>query len=120
LQCQEVVVHGDEVLLARTLANLVENGIRFNQPGGEVHIKIETLPNWAVIYVEDNGVGIPPKEQAHIFERFYRVEHSSRWHQGGHGLGLAITAHIIRLHGGSIQVESRLGSGSTFTIRLPL
>jgi len=121
LDCStDVVVHGDEVLLARALANLVENGIRYNRTGGKVCIRIENTQNWALIHVEDDGVGIPQEEQANIFERFYRVEHTSRLSKGGHGLGLAITSHIIRLHGGFIQVESLPGLGSTFTIHLPL
>lgn len=115
-----VVVPGDEILLARALTNLVENGIHFNRPGGKVQISIKAVPNWAEIRVEDDGVGISPEEQARIFERFYRVRSSSTQHQGGFGLGLTITAHIVQLHNGTIQVESKLGCGTTFAVHLPL
>ncbi len=115
-----LTVRGDETLLRRVFYNLIENGIRYNRPGGEVVVTIRQEGVWAVVVVADTGMGISAEEQAHIFERFYRIDRSRARHKGGAGLGLAITAHIIQLHGGTIQVESTPGMGSIFTMRLPL
>lgn len=119
LSGEELVVRGDSVLLGLVFSNLIENGIRYNRPGGLVAVTARRVADNAVIRVEDTGVGIAPEEQAHIFERFYRVDQSRVWHRGGSGLGLSIAAHIIHLHGGRIQLESSGGGGSTFTISLP-
>lgn len=113
------VLAGDAILLARALSNLVENGIRYNQPGGFVRIKAEEEDECVVITVVDNGIGIPDEELEQIFERFYRVDHSRSRASGGTGLGLAITEHIIDLHQGLIDVQSKVGDGTTFTVRLP-
>lgn len=116
----EVPVYGDGPLLARAFANLVENGIRYNRPDGEVVVTISDDDDWAVVTIADTGIGIPAEEQVHIFDRFYRVDRSRTWHHGGAGLGLSIAAHVVQQHGGQIQVESTPGLGSTFTVRLPL
>ncbi len=116
---QELILYGNEPLLARALSNLVENGIHYNRPAGEVNVILSQEGAWAVIKVADTGIGIPPEEQRHIFERFYRADRSRSRHKGA-GLGLSIVAHIVHLHAGTIQVESTPGVGSTFTMRLPL
>ena len=116
----EVALQADAPLLARAISNLIENGIRYNRPGGSVTITVQREVNEIVVRVADTGIGIPPEEQAHIFERFYRIDRSRARHTGGAGLGLSIAAHIIQLHGGAIQVESTPGAGSTFTVQLPL
>jgi signal transduction histidine kinase len=116
----DLSVRGDEALLSRVFHNVVENGIRYNRPGGTVAIAIRRQDTWAVVTVADSGIGIPPEDQPQIFERFYRVDRSRARHTGGLGLGLAIAADVVRRHGGTICVESTLGVGSTFTIRLPL
>jgi signal transduction histidine kinase len=74
----------------------------------------------AVVAIKDTGVGIPPEDMPFIFERFYRVDKSRSRTEGGTGLGLAISRHIAEAHGGKIEVESQVGSGSTFSVWLPL
>lgn len=117
---------GDEVglpacmpLLARAVSNLIENGIRYNRPGGSVMISVQRQEDWILISVSDTGIGIPSEELPHIFERFYRVDQSRAQHKGGAGLGLSIAAHIVQLHRGHIEPTSTPGVGSTFTIWLP-
>ena len=116
----EVVVLGNEALLARVFSNLIENGIYYNHPGGEVVVSIGPKDGWAVVTVRDTGIGIPLEQQGHIFDRFYRVDASRSRHKGGAGLGLSIVSAIIHQHGGQVQVESAPGMGSTFTVLLPL
>lgn len=116
---EEVVLPADAPLLARAISNLIENGIRYNHPGGSVTVGARRVLNEVVIKVKDTGIGIPPDELSHIFERFYRVDRSRSRHRGGSGLGLSITAHIVQLHNGRMQAESTPGEGSSFTIWLP-
>lgn len=115
----DIVVQGDSTLLARVFSNLVENGIHYNRPGGRVTLRLEEKGPLAVVRISDNGIGIPPEKQAHIFERFYRVDHSPTCRLGGTGLGLSIVAAIVQQHGGQVQVESEPGEGSIFAIILP-
>lgn len=116
----EPVILADAPLLARAVSNLVENGIRYNRPGGSVTVTAHSEEKGLIVRVQDTGIGIPPEELPHVFERFYRVDRSRDRHRGGTGLGLAIAAHVVHLHGGWIEAESTPGVGSTFTIRLPL
>lgn len=116
----EVIIPGDEPLLAGVFSNLIENGIHYNHPGGEVVITIDRKDDRAVVTVADTGIGIPSEEQAHIFERFYRVDSSRARHRGGAGLGLSIVFAIVQQHGGQVHVESIPAVGSTFTVLLPL
>jgi signal transduction histidine kinase len=107
-------------LFARAVSNLIENGVRYNQPGGSVDIILRLKASNALINIKDTGVGIPAEDLPYIFDRFYRLDRSRSRHKGGAGLGLSITAHIVRLHGGQIEVKSSPGRGSTFSIRLPI
>ena len=116
----ELVVHGDGSLLARTFSNLVENAIHYNRPGGKVAVNIHCKGSWAVIAIADTGVGIAQEYLPHVFDRFYRVDSSRARHKGGAGLGLSIVAAIVQRHGGHVQVESIPGTGSVFTVLLPL
>lgn len=115
----EPVVRGDGILLARAFSNLIENGIRYNRPGGLVEIAVSEASNQAVVAIADNGLGIPADQQAHVFDRFYRLDLSRSRQQGGAGLGLSIVAHIVQLHNGRITLQSSPGTGSTFTLYLP-
>ncbi len=116
----ELVVHGDGSLLARTFSNLVENAIHYNRPGGRVAVNIHRKDFWAVIAIADTGVGIVQENLPHVFDRFYRVDSSRARHKGGAGLGLSIVATIVQRHGGHVQVESIPGTGSIFTVLIPL
>jgi len=112
-------IRGDPVLLQRALSNLIENGILYNHPGGYVEISCRNEGKHVVIEVRDNGMGIDEKDQAHIFERFYRGKEVHANNHNGKGLGLAITDHIIRLHQGHIEIDSRQGVGSRLRVLLP-
>lgn len=118
----QVLVCGDNDRMKQVLVNLVSNAIKYTPTGGEVVVGLGKLKNQARITVTDNGPGIPPEDLPHIFERFYRGEKSrTRQHDGkGFGLGLSIAYWIVRNHGGTIEVDSHLGQGTTFCIWLPL
>jgi len=85
-----------------------------------VQLRLFTQSRWAVIQVSDSGVGIPPADFSHIFERFYRVDTKRSRQVGGFGLGLPIALQLIEAHGGQISVTSAVGQGSTFQIELPV
>lgn len=116
----EVTVRGDGILLRRAISNLIENGIHYNRPGGNIRIDLEQREKWVNLRVADTGSGIPRENLDRIFDRFFRGDPSRSRRKGGAGLGLSIAFHIIQLHGGQIQVESEPGFGSTFTVILPL
>ncbi len=116
----DIVVHGNEQLLARAFSNLIENGIYYNHPGGEVVVQSDHKENWVIVTVSDTGIGISEEQRAYIFDRFYRVDKSRSRHKGGAGLGLAIVETTIQRHGGSVHVTSTPGEGSIFTVLLPL
>jgi signal transduction histidine kinase len=106
----------DLSLLAR---NLLENAVQYTRPGGTIDVWVGAENGTAVLVVRDTGIGIPAREQARIFERFYRVDRARSRETGGTGLGLSIVKHIVENHGGTVRVQSELGQGSTFTVRLP-
>ena len=110
----------DETKFTLAVSNLVENAIKYNHENGWVHVSLNADHKYFYLKVEDSGLGIPQEDQAHIFERFYRVDKARSRGTGGTGLGLAIVEKIVALHNGYIQVSSQLGQGSTFTVRLPL
>lgn len=101
-----------------TYANLIENGILYNRPGGWVEIDMQQDEERIVVEVRDNGLGIRPEEQAKIFDRFYRGKSRADDQPDGRGLGLAITHHVVELHHGSVEMESTFGVGSTFRVTL--
>ena len=105
--------------LKELLLNLVENGIKYNEPGGAVDISVEKVDTFVRLTVSDTGIGIPEEAQDRIFERFYRVDKGRARKNGGTGLGLAIVKHIAALYGGRVTLDSTLGKGSTFRVVLP-
>ena len=111
---------GDADGLERLLLNLLDNAIKYNRPEGEVTLRLSQQGNEAVLEVSDTGIGIPSESMPRIFERFYRVDKGRAREEGGTGLGLAIVKHVAQAHGGQVEVESRVGRGSTFTVRLPI
>jgi two-component system sensor histidine kinase SenX3 len=114
-----VVVLGDRRQLTSAVYNLLENAVKFSPEGGDVNCTGRVEDDEVVVTVEDHGVGIPSRDLERIFERFYRVDAGRSRSTGGTGLGLAIVRHVAANHRGSVQVESREGEGSTFTLRLP-
>ena len=110
----------DPVKMTLAITNVIENGIKYNKRPGWVRIVLDADHQYMRLTISDSGTGIPEAEQAHIFERFYRVDKSHSKEIGGTGLGLAITRKTLLLHRGSIDVKSVMGEGTTFTIQLPL
>ena len=111
-------VSGDRDQLKQVFMNLVDNAIKFNKAGGEVHIEIRSNGSSVSVRVEDTGIGIPEEDLPRIFERFYRVDKARSRELGGTGLGLAIVKHIIEAHYGSVRAESRVGEGTAFFVSL--
>lgn len=113
-------VWGNEDRLEQVFTNLIHNALLFSPSGSLVIVGGKREAHEALLFVRDQGSGIPPQDLPHIFERFYRVEKSRSRQGGGTGLGLAITKQIIEHHGGKIWVESQMGQGTTFLFTLPL
>lgn len=116
----QATVLGDEDRLKQLILNLVDNGTKYTRPGGKVSLSLAKDNSWAHLEVSDTGIGIPPEDLPHIFDRFYRVDKARGRAQGGSGLGLAIAKWIVQVHGGTLKVESSVGEGTTFRITLPL
>jgi signal transduction histidine kinase len=119
-QTEELVIKGDEARLRELFVNLLDNAIRYTPSPGTVSISLHREVQMAVVAITDTGVGVPPEDMPFIFERFYRVDKPRSRAEGGTGLGLAICRYIAEAHGGKIEVESRVGVGSTFSVWLPL
>jgi two-component system sensor histidine kinase SenX3 len=106
--------------IVTAVRNLLDNAIRYTPDGGSVTVTVRTEGDDALVTVADTGEGIPTRDIERVFERFYRVDSARSRATGGTGLGLSIVKHVAESHGGSVAVMSELGSGSSFTIRLPL
>ena len=110
----------DETKLSLAISNLVENAVKYNHDNGWVHVSLNADHKFFYVKVEDSGIGIPKEDQAHVFERFFRVDKSHSREIGGTGLGLAIARNAVIAHRGAIKVYSEEGEGTTFTVRIPL
>ncbi len=108
----------DPVRLAQVVSNLVDNGIRYNRPGGRVTVRLAREGEDVCIVVADDGIGIPPDDIPLVFQRFYRVRRGAQ-PEGGSGLGLAIVKHLVRALGGTVRLTSRVGAGTEVTLLLP-
>ena len=117
---REVVAEVDEVKMSLILTNLVENAIKYNKEQGKVTVTLDADHQFFTVEVADTGIGIPEESLNRIYERFYRVDKSHSREIGGTGLGLAITRNAVLLHRGSIKVESTLGEGTKFLVKIPL
>ena len=120
----QIVVRGDPDRLRQLLLNLIDNALKYTPADGQVTVSLtrekQDGREWALVEVADSGIGIPPEDLPHVFERFYRVDKARSRDQGGTGLGLAIARWIVVSHGGRIAVESAPGQGSVFRFWLPL
>jgi len=112
-------VQGDPLRLNQILNNLVSNAVKFTEKG-TITLSAFRDDGWLCIEVQDTGIGIQDSDIDKIFERFRQADGSSARRAEGAGLGLAITRHLVHMHGGSVSVRSQVGQGSTFTVRLPL
>ncbi|MFL6291467.1 MAG: ATP-binding protein, partial [Thermoanaerobaculia bacterium] len=111
---------GDPDGIERLVLNLLDNAVKYNRPGGSVSLRLAQAEGQALLEVSDTGIGIPQDALPRLFERFYRVDKGRSRDEGGTGLGLAIVKHVAQAHGGQVEVESRIGKGSTFRVKLPL
>jgi len=110
----------DGEAIASVLVNLLSNAMKFSQDKKEVTVKLFRDNGNAILQVADKGIGIPRDEISKIFRRFYRSENKIVSDTRGSGLGLTLVNHIVEAHGGTIDVESEIGKGSRFTVRLPM
>ena len=117
---EPVNIMGNSDRVEQMLINLIENGIKYNKPGGSVTVQVFSNGIEANVAISDTGIGIAEENLPRLFERFYRVDKGRSRQMGGTGLGLAIVKHIIRSMGGEIEVHSKFGEGTEFLITLPL
>ena len=113
-------MYADSAKLQQAVYNLMENASKYTQEGGIIRVRLIRSGRDAILTVTDNGPGIPKEDQAHIFDRFYRVDKARSRETGGTGLGLSIVHQMVIMHGGTVSVESDEGNGSTFTVELPI
>ncbi|MBI1734648.1 MAG: HAMP domain-containing histidine kinase, partial [Candidatus Rokubacteria bacterium] len=110
----------DREAIGQALGNLIDNAVKYAGERRAIRVEARAEDGRLAISVADDGIGIPPEEQARIFEKFYRVGRSETQGRRGSGVGLALVRHIVEAHGGDVTVDSRAGAGSRFTIRLPM
>jgi two-component system, OmpR family, phosphate regulon sensor histidine kinase PhoR len=115
----EILAQINPQLLEQAVINLLDNAIKYSEPGSEVQVLASQFHNEVTITVSDRGCGIAPEHLSRIFERFYRVDKARSRKLGGTGLGLAIVKHILQLHHGTLKIESRLREGTAVTVWLP-
>jgi signal transduction histidine kinase len=113
---------GDRDRLKQVILNLVSNAIKYTPAPGRVTLALERLGDWARLTISDTGIGIPPADLPHVFDRFYRVDKARTRTEGGAGLGLSIAQRIAQMHGGRLEAASdgQAGHGTTFSLWLPL
>ncbi len=122
-EVDQVCMMGDVDRLKQLLLNLISNAVKYTPDGGTVDVSLSKKNGWAYLKIADTGMGIPAEDLPYIFDRFYRVDKArarAQSGQGGAGLGLAIAKWIAQAHGGNIDVTSKVGEGTTFTIILPI
>jgi signal transduction histidine kinase len=119
VRAEPVSVQGSSDDLTLLVRNLLDNAVRYSPDGGRVEVELTSTDREALLAVRDTGIGIPSRDLPRIFERFYRVDRARSRETGGTGLGLSIAKHVAEQHGGRIEVDSELGQGSEFRVRLP-
>jgi signal transduction histidine kinase/DNA-binding response OmpR family regulator len=116
----EVLISGDELRLEQALQNLIQNAVKYSPDGGEILVRIDSDGMRASVVVTDSGIGIPPEALPQLFQRFYRASNVDPQQISGLGVGLYVVKEIVELHGGTVDVSSQVGAGSTFTLSIPL
>ena len=119
-QFESFAIRADLRQMNELCMNLIGNAVKYNNTDGEIWVEARRENTDFVLAVRDSGVGIPQESLNRIFERFYRVDKGRSRKQGGTGLGLAIVKHVVNYYHGTVRVESEIGKGSTFTVRLPV
>ncbi|SVE40954.1 uncharacterized protein METZ01_LOCUS493808, partial [marine metagenome] len=112
-------VTGVRTQLLSLVRNLVENGVKYSDGGDTVRLTVTRRGKEVEVRVSDEGIGIPEGDHSRVFERFYRVDRARARDTGGSGLGLSIVRNVVQRHGGSVELHSREGQGTTVTVRLP-
>lgn len=120
VNCEQVIMSGVRKLLYEIVYNLCDNAIKYNVDGGYVNISVMSINQEAILTVSDTGIGIPQEHINRVFERFYRVDKSHSKESGGTGLGLSIVKHAVAYHHGTIDIESKVDSGTTIKIKFPI
>ncbi len=115
----DTVLQGDRLHLLSVIFNLVDNALKYSKDNPEIRVKVTGDERMVRLSVSDNGIGIAPEYRQKVFEKFFRVPHGDTHNAKGYGLGLSYVAQVVKKHGGTIDVESRPGSGTTFVITLP-
>ena len=119
MELDEVAVTGDPAFLEKVWENLLSNALKYTEVGGEIDIRMTEGKEEVKVAIQDNGAGIAEQHLSRLFDRFYRVDHSRTQQVEGTGLGLSIVHQVVKLHGGQVQIDSKEGVGTTFTIILP-
>jgi signal transduction histidine kinase len=115
-----LLVEGDRVRLKQVVVNLLDNAIKYTPPNGAIQLRVNGGNGHAVLEVEDNGMGIPPHALPHVFDRFFRVDQTRASSSESAGLGLSIVKSICTAHGAEVEVQSAVGNGSRFCVKVPL
>jgi signal transduction histidine kinase len=120
LEISPIFITGDKSRLYQLFFNLIDNAIKYTPNNGNIYVSLTKEPKFGVVEIRDNGIGIPTTDLPNIFRRFYRVHKDRSKKMGGDGLGLSIAKLITDIHNGKISVESQVGKGSSFKVKLPL
>lgn len=115
-----VPVSGDRTRLKQAVVNLLDNAVKYTLPGGKIHVRVLAVGATAIFEIRDNGMGISKTALPHVFERFYRDEEARQQDIGGAGLGLSIVRSVVQAHGGHVDIQSAIGTGTKVTVELPL
>jgi signal transduction histidine kinase len=110
----------NETKISKVFNNLIENAVKYCQPGARIEVRLSRTPDKVLVSVQDDGPGISPSDLNTLFTPFQRTRARALCEEQGTGLGLAIAKHIVDLHGGQIEVESQVGKGATFHVSLPV
>jgi signal transduction histidine kinase len=119
-ECNDITVNADRDKISSVISNLISNAVKYSPRGKLIHIRCQTEGKMVVVSVKDEGIGIKASEIDRVFDRYYRVENRDLRHISGFGIGLYLSAEIIKRHDGKIWAESESGKGSTFYFKLPL